>query len=525
LLKSSLNYKRTTIISLFLVSLFLTIFPVQALDDTVAVQILSINDFHGSILQTVQINNRPVGGAAILATWLKEREAANPNTLMVYAGDLVGGSQPISALLQDEPTVEIANFIGFDTGVPGNHEFDEGFAELLRLHRGGSHPATGYFYGAEWPLVLANVVNKKTKEPVLPPYAIKVTAGIPIAFIGIVTLDTPSCVTPSGIQDLEFLDPATAVNRYIPELRKKGVETIIVLAHEGGTQGADGKIEGPIAAIAAGIDDAVDLIVSGHTHTMLNGTIGHKLIVQAGSKGTAFADVDLEISRTTGDVVSEKAELVTTWADEKKPDDRIVKLIAPVEEKVRPLLEQKIAETAAEITRTQNDAGESALGDLIADAHRQTAKTQIAFLNSGGIRRDLPSGTLTWGILYETQPFGNNLLRFKMTGAQLYHLLDQQWQTGKMLQVSGIKYTWDPQKPVGEKVVKLCLKDGTVIQKNKTYTVAANSFLVGGGDGFTVFTEIANPEVVMNELDALIEYLKTLKQPVAVKSDGRVGRQ
>ncbi len=206
-----------------------------AAESTVSIQILGINDFHGAILQTGKVSGRPAGGAAALAAWLKEREAANPYTLMVSAGDAVGASQPISALLQDEPTIECMNLTGFDLGVPGNHDFDESYAEMLRLYGGGFHAATGYFPGASFPLVLANVIESKTKQPLLPPYKIISVAGVPLGFIGVITRETPSIVMAGAVQGLEFLDPAASINKYVPKLRQKGVEAVIVLAHEGGT--------------------------------------------------------------------------------------------------------------------------------------------------------------------------------------------------------------------------------------------------------------------------------------------------
>ena len=515
---------RRVLVPLFLaLAILCAVFAVQAADDAVAVQILGINDFHGTIQQSGKVDNRLAGGAAVLAAWIKERALTNPHTLLVSAGDMVGASQPISALLQDEPTIDLLNYLGFDVAVPGNHEFDEGYAEMVRLYRGGYHPTTGYYPGASFPLVLANVVDAKTKNPILPPYVVKVVEGIPIGFIGVISMETPTIVVPSAVQGLSFLDPVASVNKYVSELRAKGVETLIVVAHEGGLQNKDTKaIEGPIAAIANGVDDAVDVIISGHTHTVLNGVVDGKLIVQANSKGYAFADVDLTLSRATGNVTSAKGEVVTTFVDEKKPDERIAKLLAPVEAKVRPLLEQKITETTAEITRTQNEAGESALGNLIADAQKWATKAQIAFMNPGGIRRDLPADTITWGVLFECQPFGNNMMRFTLTGDQIVRILNQQWTTKRILQIAGIKYVWDDKRAIDDKVVKVTLADGTPLDKAKTYVVAANNFLAAGGDGFSVFKESGPQELVINDLDALIEYLKTQKMPIAVKIEGRI---
>lgn len=500
-------------------------------DETIAVQILSINDFHGSLSQTAKVSGRPAGGAAYLASYLREREATNPNTLMVHAGDAVGASPVVSSLLQDEPTIEFLQFLGFDVGVPGNHEFDEGITELLRLQYGGRHEATGYFPGSGFPLVVANVVDRKTQDPVLPPYVIKVVEGVPIGFIGIVTIETPTIVMPSGVASLEFLDPAVCINKYVAELRAKGVEAIVVLAHEGGTQDPKtGEISGPIRDIAEKIDDAVDIIVSGHTHTRLNGVVDGKLIVQAYSKGTAFADVDFVVDRKSGDVVSAQAEIVDVWADTATPEPRIAEMVASYEEKVRPLVERTVGRAAHDITREMSPAGESALGNLIADAQRWATGTQIAFMNPGGIRADLPAGDVSWGELYEIQPFGNNLVKMTLTGDQIYRLLNQQWQKQgeqtriRFLQISGLKYAWDDRRSFGDKVTGVWLEDGKPVDRTASYTVVANNFIAAGGDNFTVFTEAKDQEICQVDLDALVEYVKSLSQPFGSKIAGRVVR-
>lgn len=179
----------------------------------IPVQLLGINDFHGQINVTRKVDGKTVGGAAYLSAYLKKYEKQNKNTLMVHAGDVVGASAPTSALLQDEPTIEIFNEIGFDVGTVGNHEFDEGVKEMKRLINGGKHPKTGDFEGANFPYTAANVVNKKTGEHVLPPYVIKKVNGMPIGFIGVVTTTTPSIVVPSAVENVKFIDEAKAVNQ------------------------------------------------------------------------------------------------------------------------------------------------------------------------------------------------------------------------------------------------------------------------------------------------------------------------
>ncbi len=516
------------------VTVLLAVVPLQSSfasndADLVHLQILAINDFHGHITSTEKLGGMPVGGAAYLSTYLLERERQAQATLRVHAGDAVGASPPLSGLLQDEPTIEILSVLGFDVGVPGNHEFDEGLAELYRLQYGGHHDATGYFHGSSFPLVAANVSRRDTGEPILPPYVLKAELGVPVAFIGVVTIETPSKVTPTHVSNLEFEDPVEAVNRWVREIRSMGVETIVVLAHEGGTVDEDsGLVTGPIVDIAFGVDDAVDVIVSGHTHQGYAARIDGKLVVQAYNKGTSFADIDLVIDGNTGDVVDSVAEIVTVWADAVQPDPRILGLIRQYEEEVKPVTDRVIATAASDLTRTQSAAGESALGNLIADAHRWAAASDIAFTNPGGIRSDLQSGEVTWGELYVIQPFGNDLVKMTMTGEQILRLLNQQWrQVGdsmevKYLQVSGIKYAWDPSRPLGDRIVWAAMDDGTPIQSDAEYTVAVNSFLASGGDGFTVFTEAGEGTVVANDLDALILFLQSLGRPVEADIEGRI---
>ncbi|HHV56120.1 MAG TPA: bifunctional metallophosphatase/5'-nucleotidase [Firmicutes bacterium] len=501
-------------------------------EETVAVQILSINDFHGALVQSAKISGRPAGGAAYLAAYMWEREATNPRTIMVHAGDAVGASPVVSSLLQDEPTIQFLQFLGTDVGVPGNHEFDEGITELLRLQRGGRHETTGYFPGSGFPLVAANVVDRATGDPVLPPYVIKTVDGIPIGFIGVVTIETPTIVMPSGVAGLAFLDPVETINKYVAELRAQGVEAIVVLAHEGGNQDPNtGEISGPIKDIAEKIDDAVDIIISGHTHTRLDGVVDGKLVVQAASGGTAFADVDFTIDRKTGDVVAAEAEIVDVWADAIQPAPRIAKLVDTYQEKVRPLVQRVVGRAAHDITRQMSPAGESALGNLIADSQRWAAGTQMAFMNPGGIRADLPAGDVTWGKLYEIQPFGNTLVKMTLTGDQIYRLLNQQWQEQpggqirtRFLQISGLKYAWDDRRPFGDKVTAVWLESGEPLDRSASYTVVVNSFLAAGGDNFTVFKEAKNTEILQGDLEALVAYVKSLPQPFSSQITGRAIR-
>lgn len=498
--------------------------PPAADNRLVQVQLLGINDLHGQLNVTRKVNGKPAGRIDYLATYLKQRERENKNTLLIQDGDMVGASPPVSALLQDEPTIEILNKLGFDIGTVGNHEFDEGLNELLRLINGGTHPKTGDFAGSTFPWVVANVINEKTGKTILPPYHVIKVNGMPIGFIGVVTTETPSVVVPSGVAGLKFTNEVEAINRNVTELKKQGVKSIVVLAHNPGTSGPNGENPtGQLVDIANRVDDEVDIIFGGHNHAYMNATIANKLVVQSYSYGTAFSDVDIEIDPKTKDIVSKRAEIVTTFQEGMEPDPEIKKMLEGYEAKVEPIVNRMVGSTSDNLTAKQNENGESVLGDFIADAQRKAMNTEIAFMNPGGIRADIDPGDITWGEVYTVQPFNNELVKMTMTGQQIRDLLNQQWNTRTaILQISGLTYTWDSNKPVGNRIVSIKLPDGTDLDPAKSYTVTANIFLSGGGDGFTVFTKAQNKEVGPVDLDALVNYITAQSKSFSYPLQNRI---
>jgi 5'-nucleotidase len=526
------------------------------------IKILAINDFHGQLPAGRMVGKRNVGGAAVLASYLKTAERGlEDSTLIVHAGDHVGASSPVSALLKDEPSImfmntlankyclstDIMNPLCNVAGTLGNHEFDKGVREMMRLIFGGNHPEGPFlenpYCGALFPYVVSNVVDSKTGKNILPPYVIKMVNGVPIAFIGAVLKDTPSIVTAASSTGLTFLDEAESLNRYIPELKAKHVKAVIALIHQGGYQpsyhGATlpGKnVDGPIADIVSRLDDKIDVVISGHTHTFINALLKNKsgqavLVTQAFSYGTAYADIDLEFDLSTKNIVVKSAAIVTTYADAGPgltPDPEVSKLVSAAEAKVGPVINRVIGKAASEITGVQNSAGESALGNLIADAQRAAFAADFAFMNPGGIRGDIRAGTVTWAALYSVQPFNNNLVRMNLTGRQIYELLNQQWQQSDqshqhMLQISGLTYTWDSMLPFGSRVVNV-LRNGMPINPSSVYTVVVNGFLAGGGDNFKVLTQGTNQSAGPVDLDALITYIQKLPQPFSAKINGRITR-
>ncbi len=505
-------------------------FEQYTLDQNVHVQLLGINDFHGQLDYTTKVSNREVGGIEYLAAYLKQREATNPaNTLMVQAGDLVGASRPVSALLQDEPTIRFMNEIGMDVGTIGNHEFDEGVAEMKRLIYGGEHPKTvekyGKFEGAAFPYVVANVVDENTNELILPPYVVKEVDGVKIGFIGVVTTETPNIVTAAGVAGVKFTDETEAVNKYTAELKEKGVKAIVVLAHDPGTSAANGdNPTGRVVEMAKAIDPEVDVIYGAHDHKYLNSTVNGKLLVQSYSYGTAFSDVDLTIDPVTQDILEKKAEVASTFKDSITPDAKIKAELDKYKADIAPIVGQVIGKSAIALTRTQTPAGESSLGNLIADAMQARTKADFAFMNAGGIRDDLKKGTITWGDLFAIQPFGNDVVTLKITGEQVRTLLNQQFAAdrNRIMSISGLTYTWDNKYPIGEKVVDIFLPNGQKIDPAATYTVAVNNFMADGGDGYTILKKGTDRTVLKTDLDTLIDYVKAQSRAIYAEVEGRI---
>lgn len=524
-------------------------YELYELDQNVHVQLLGINDFHGQLDTVRSIKGKDSegkdiivdysGGIEWLAAYLKDREATNPaNTLMLQAGDLVGASPPVSALLQDEPTIRIMNEIGMDVGTIGNHEFDEGVAEMKRLIYGGDHPKTaqyeakyGKFTGSTMDYVVANVVDENTNEPILPPYSIKEVDGVKIGFIGVVTRDTPTIVTPSGVAGVKFTDEVTAINKYAKELTDQGVKTIVVLAHNPGSSKTDGTAAtGQVVDMAKAVDPDVDVIYGAHDHKYLNTNVDGKVLVQSWSYGTAFSDIDLTIDPATGDVIKDqtKAEVVDTLHSKIIPDAKIKAELDGYQEDIKPVVSQVVGSTSAPITNAANASGESALGNLIADGMRAVTHTQLGFMNSGGIRNPLPGGTITWGDLFKVQPFGNDLVTMTVTGDQIRTLLNQQFQAppsyNKIMAISGLHYTWTDSLPYGSKVLDIYLEDGSLISPTANYSITVNNFMADGGDGFTVLKSGKNRVTNVVDLDGFVQYFESLPQPVSAKIEGRIKR-
>jgi len=526
---------------------------------TVDVQLLSINDFHGNLQppsgSSGRIGTVEAGGVEYLATHVRNLEATNPNTVVVSAGDLIGASPLLSALFHDEPTIEAMNLIGLDFNAVGNHEFDEGAAELIRMQEGGCHPVDGCldgdgFAGADFQFLAANVVRDDNGKTLFPAYKVRSFAGAKVAFVGIVLEGTPNIVTPSGVAGLTFQDEAETVNALIPELKAKGVESVVVLIHEGGAQVApapyDGcvGISGAIVDIVNGFDREVDVVLSGHTHNAYNCVINNMLVTSGSSFGRIVTDVDMTISRDTGEVMSWTANNKIVTRDVAKAADETA-LIDKYNAIAAPLANRVIGSITAAITRTNNAAGESALGDVIADGQLLATSPAgfggavVAFMNPGGIRADLtyPSspagegdGNVTYGEMFTVQPFGNSLVTMTLTGAQIERVLEEQFAgctfaTARILQVStGFSYAWSASGPVCEKVDPSTITiNGVTVDPAASYRVTVNSFLADGGDSFPTLKLGTNRLGGAVDTDAFEAYFAA-NSPVAPGPQNRITR-
>jgi 5'-nucleotidase len=543
----------------------------QSAPEPFKVKVIGFNDFHGNLQSpgtfgintTIPSAKRPaVGGAEFIGAHVSLLKAKNPLNVVVGAGDFIGASPLISALFFDEPSVEVLNKVGVEFNAVGNHEFDKGSAELRRLQNGGcklvggvpdpnschgvGSSAPGTFDGAKFKWLSANVVETATGRTLFAPYGIKTFNGVKVAFIGMTLKGTPGIVTPTGVAGLEFKDEADTVNALVPRLRAQGIESIVVLVHQGGFQtspnvgdinGCDGNLkntdgtDSDIAKIVQRLDNAVDLVVSGHTHAAYNcssGTVDVKSaggvvtstprptglpnkigrlvpVTSASAFGRVLTDIDLTIDPKTRDVV--KVEATNRLVDRTDPaaaaaitaDPTVKNIVDGYDALVSPLAGQVIGTITTRAPNSANDAGEMPAGSLIADA--QLAATQpaalggavVAFMNAGGVRNPgfdfggpYPHD-LTYGNAFTVQPFGNSLVTMTVTAQQLKDLLEQQFagckgQTAqRVMQVSnGLQYSWSASAAPCSKIVDVTLTPTDVTVAPPVVTAAPDRIVIGG---------------------------------------------
>jgi 5'-nucleotidase len=525
---------------------------------SVDLRILAINDFHGYLrpppggITIADPEDRtkkitvPAGGAEHMATLVGQLREGHRNTIFVAAGDLIGASPFLSAMFHDEPTIEALSMMGLNISSVGNHEFDEGKDELLRMQHGGCHPTDGClgphsFAGAKFRYLAASTVEKSSGKTVFPPYEIRAFDGIPVAFIGLTLKGTPNLVSPVGIAGLEFRDEASTVNSLIPELKARGVEAIVVLIHEGGLPTGDYNecpgVSGPIVDIVKKFDKAVDVVVTGHTHRAYVCEIDGRLVTSGDKYGTLVTAIDLKLDPVTRDIIGARASNSIVRSETLAKDAAQTALLEAYDKVAAPIANRPAGAVTATLSRVPNAAGESPLGDIIADAQLAATSAEekggavIAFTNPGGVRAEIlrkEDGAVTYGDLFASQPFRNQLVTLTLTGKQIKDMLEQQWLDPKrprILQVSkGFSYAWDGSKGDGERVLPERMSlNGQAIDPAASYRVTVNNFLFVGGDGFTVLTEGTAPQVGIYDVDALHVYFAA-NSPVGPAAADRIIR-
>jgi 5'-nucleotidase len=524
----------------------------------VSLRILAINDFHGNLrppaggIRIADPDDKSkkitvaAGGAETMATLVRQLRRDHNNTIFVAAGDLIGASPFLSAMFHDEPSIESLSMMGLEVASVGNHEFDEGKDELERMQNGGCHPTDGCqgphpFRGATFHYLAASTFEKSTGKTIFPPYEIRVFSGIPVAFIGLTLKGTPDIVSPVGVAGLEFRDEADTVNALVPELKARGVEAIVVLIHEGGFPTGDFNecpgISGPIVDIVKKFDKAVDVVISGHTHQAYVCEIDGRLVTSGDKYGTLVTAIDLKLDPATRDVISANADnfIVRTATTLKDPEQTA--LLESYDKFAAPIANRRAGSVTETLSRVPNDTGESALGDIIADAQLAATRTEadggavIAFTNPGGIRTDIAKkreGAVSYADVFASQPFRNQLVTLTLTGMQIKNALEQQWLDPKrprILQVSkGFNYTWDGARPYGDRMVEGRMSlNGQRIDPAQSYRVTVNNYLAVGGDGFTALKDGTAQRIGVYDSDALYTYFQA-NSPIGPAAADRILR-
>jgi 5'-nucleotidase len=540
--------------------------PSKGNPNLTTVQLLSFNDFHGHLeasdpplSKTLDPSQTPVGGAEYLATTLKGLRATAPGraSLTVAAGDLIGGSPFLSGLFHDEPSVESLNAMRLDVSSVGNHEFDEGTAELLRMQKGGCHPVDGCYFpdakygGADFPWLAANVVKKDGSGTLLPGTWVKSVGGTKVGFIGMTLEGTPSLVDPAGVADVEFKDEVQTANAQAQVLKKQGVKSIVVLLHEGGVNAGNYQqcvgVSDPILTIAKTMTPEVDAIITGHTHQPyvchIPDPAGNpRLVTSAASYGQVVTETDLVINTRSGEVMRDRSTATNHLVSRAVAKDAAQTAIIAKWNSLSGALGNRVVGSNDEdiLGDSNGNRGiETPMGDLVADSILWGTKApanggaQIAFMNIGGVRASLryaPSGLegpgqITYKEAYAVAPFGNLLTTMDLTGQQIVNVLEQQFIPGRStgrdalaLGVSnGFSYTWDASRPAGSRVVPGSLTlNGAPMSLTSTYRVATINFLANGGDDFKAFTAGTNLLGGSEDLGNLVAYLEAnphLKSP------------
>ena len=543
--------------------------PTPSLDATklppLEIKLIAFNDFHGNLKvpatrvpvpdpsQPNGFRLEPAGGVEQFSALIKSLKQKNPNHAVISAGDMVGATPLLSALFKDEPTIEAMNLVGIDFHAVGNHEFDYGIKHLKRLQEGGCavNAKTAIadcagrepYTGANFQFLAANVVDISSGKTVFPAYGIKEFDGFKVGFIGMTLRGTPAIVRPGGTAGLEFKDEVATANALVPELKRLGVATVVVLLHEGGTHTGGindcTDFKGALKDMVERLDPAIQIVTTAHTHRAYVCEWGGRLVTSAGSYGTLLTEIDLTVDRGTQKIIARRAtNLVVDTKGAKDP--LLTAHLAKYSALSEPLENRVVARVLTEINQTANPAGESPLGNLIADAHLFATNSPdkggavIAFNNPGSLRAPVvpgAEGAVTYGALFRVQPFQNDLIVMTLTGKQLKALLEQQFGANvadrpRLLGVSnGFKYAWDAARPRGERVLAESMKlNGAPVRPELQYRVAANSFIAGGSEGYEVFRVGTERQVSVLDLEAVVQFLASNSPYTAPAIGQRVRR-
>ncbi|WP_016932875.1 bifunctional metallophosphatase/5'-nucleotidase [Rhodococcus sp. R1101] len=512
--------------------------------NTVPLRVIAFGDLHGNLLPPEGLHGEvvrsdgvsvPAGGAAYLAAYVRQLREQADNSVLYAVGDTWGSSPLESGLFHDEPTIALLGELDLTAAALGNHELDRGYAEFERLRDGGCHPKEGCRYaepfeGANFPILGANLTTTDGTPAALP-YSIDYVDGVPVGVIGVVPSNTPDMIRPDAIAGLRFEDEIASVNRTADILGALGVRSIVVLykGDIGAIEGDDPcpSRDGGAAAIATSVSPDVDLIITSDGDRHFNCTYTDpagrpRTVVQGASHGRILSVADLAIDRQSREVRRDSTVVFTqVVTHDIAPDPATLEFVDRAVETSAEVANRPIARIDADITRRETPSGESALGNLVADAQLAATRhlgAQIALMNPGGLRSDLLAGegTVSYRETYAVQPFGNMLQVLDLTGAQLDALLEQQFQKSavgsdieRILAPShNLNYTLDRLAPRGERIRSITI-DGEPGDPERVYKVVVNNFLAGGGDGFSVCTEAHGLVGAGKSLDALNSYLAT----------------
>jgi 2',3'-cyclic-nucleotide 2'-phosphodiesterase (5'-nucleotidase family) len=482
------------------------------------VRIVHTNDFHGRLhpQSPSWAEGRSVGGSAVLAAHFDSARARfDGPTLVLSGGDDLQGTA-ISNVSWGRATIAVHNAKGYDAAALGNHEFDWGQDTLA------ARVAESRF-----PWLAANLFVAGTdRHPAwVRPWVMVERQGVRTAVIGIALSTTPRIVMAGRVEGLDFRPEAPAIDRAAREARAAGADFVVVTMHVGAhceepgepAAGESAECEGEMLEIAAALTERVDLVLGGHTHTRVLTRAGGIPVAEAASYSTAYSLTDLEAA--AGGAVATRREVRVSWADEVDPDTQVARLVAEWEREVRPLTERVIATLAEPLER---QGTEYPLGNLIADAVLVETGAHASLVNNGSIRRALPAGPLTWGVLYELQPFQNQLVTVDVTGAQLRAALEHAVARGRPdAHVAGMTVRWDSAAPSGSRIREIRLTDGRVIGDTDPVTLGLSEFVATGGDGYGMFGGTPLSRTALVDLDAVIQYLQSLPQPVRAPPVGR----